>query len=118
MLPELVGRICNYLNASVGVVMLYVPDTHELELMNPIWVTGYPLDGGELTVSVGAGGVLAQVFKSGKPILLDQIAERPDSYGILGELGLKEAMVAPLRVEQFKVGVIAVGDPVDGDFWS
>ncbi len=116
VLPELVGRICNYLNASVGVVMLYVPDTHELELMNPIWVSGYPLDGGEMTVSVGAGGVLAQVFKSGKPILLDQIAERPDSYGILGDLGLKEAMVAPLRVEQFKVGVIAVGDPVDGAF--
>jgi signal transduction histidine kinase len=116
VLPELVGRICTYLNAQVGVVMLYVPDSHELRLMDPIWVTGYPLEAGDVSVSVSAGGVLAQVFKSGKPVLLDQIAERSESYGILGELGLKEAMVAPLRVEQFKVGVIAVGDPVDGSF--
>jgi signal transduction histidine kinase len=116
VLPELVGRICTYLNAQVGVVMLYVPDSHELRLMDPIWVTGYPLEAGDVSVSVSAGGVLSQVFKSGKPVLLDQIAERSDSYGILGDLGLKEAMVAPLRVEQFKVGVIAVGDPVDGSF--
>lgn len=116
VLPELVGRICTYLNAQVGVVMLYVPDSHELKLMDPIWVTGYPLEAGDVSVSVSAGGVLSQVFKSGKPVLLDQIAERSESYGILGDLGLKEAMVAPLRVEQFKVGVIAVGDPVDGSF--
>ncbi len=116
VLPELVGRICNYLNAQVGAVMLYVPDTHELRLMNPLWVTGYPLDAGDFSVSVSAGGVLAQVFKSGKPVHLDNIADRPDSHGILGELGLTEAILAPLRVEQFKVGVIAVGDPVSGNF--
>jgi signal transduction histidine kinase len=116
VLPELVGRICNYLNAQVGVVMLYVPDTHELRLMNPLWVTGYPLEAGEFTVPVSAGGVLAQVFKSGKPVHLDNISDRPETYGILGELGLKEAILAPLRVEQFKVGVIAVGDPTSGTF--
>ena len=116
VLPELVGRICTYLNAQVGVVMLYVPETHELKVMNPIWVTGYPLEAGDITISVSAGGVLAQVFKSGKAVLLKKIAEKPESYGVLGELGLSEAMVAPLKVEQFKVGVIAVGDPVDGTF--
>ena len=116
VLPELVGRICTYLNAQVGVVMLYIPDTHELKVMNPIWVTGYPLQIPEIRIPVGTGGVLAQVFKSGKPVLLQRIADKPESYGVLGELGLVEAMVAPLRVEQFKVGVIAVGDPVIGNF--
>ncbi len=116
VLPELVGRICTYLNAQVGVVMLYIPDSHELKVMNPIWVTGYPLAIPEIRIPVGTGGVVAQVFKSGKPVLLQRIAEKPDSYGVLGELGLVEAMVAPLRVEQFKVGVIAVGDPVVGNF--
>ncbi|CAN5175579.1 hypothetical protein BH18ACT5_BH18ACT5_01920 [soil metagenome] len=116
VLPELVGRICSYLNAQVGVVMLYVPDTHELKLMNPLWVTGYPLEAGEVSVPVSAGGVIAQVFKSGKPVHLDRISERPDAFGILGELGLTEAILAPLRVEQFKVGVIAVGDPTSGSF--
>jgi signal transduction histidine kinase len=116
VLPELVGRICTYLNAQVGVVMLYIPDTHELKVMNPIWVTGYPLQIPEIRIPVSTGGVLAQVFKSGKPVLLQRIADKPESYGVLGELGLVEAMVAPLRVEQFKVGVIAVGDPVIGNF--
>lgn len=116
VMPELVGRICTYLNAQVGVVMLYIPETHELKVMNPIWVTGYPLAAGDITISVSVGGVLAQVFKSGKPVLLQRIADKPEAYGVLGELGLTEAMVAPLRVEQFKVGVIAVGDPVEGNF--
>lgn len=116
VLPELVGRICTYLNAQVGVVMLYIPETHELKVMNPIWVTGYPLEAGDITISVSTGGVLPQVFKSGKPVLLQRIADKPEAYGVLGELGLSEAMVAPLRVEQFKVGVIAVGDPVEGTF--
>jgi signal transduction histidine kinase len=116
VLPELVGRICTYLNAQVGVVMLYIPETHELKVMNPIWVTGYPLEAGEISISVSMGGVLAQVFKSGKPVLLQRIADKPEAYGVLGELGLAESMVAPLRVEQFKVGVIAVGDPIDGNF--
>ena len=116
VLPELVGRICTYLNAQVGVVMLYIPETHELKVMNPIWVTGYPLEAGEITISVSSGGVLSQVFKSGKAVLLKRIGEKPENYGVLGELGLSEAMLAPLKVEQFKVGVIAVGDPVEGTF--
>jgi signal transduction histidine kinase len=116
VLPELVGRICTYLKAQVGVVMLYIPETHELKVMNPIWVTGYPLEAGDITVSVSQGGILAQVFKSGKPILLQRIGEKPEAYGVLGDLGLSEAMVAPLRVEQFKVGVIAVGDPLAANF--
>ena len=116
VLPELVGRICTYLNAQVGVVMLYIPETHELKVMNPIWVTGYPLEAGDITISVSTGGVLSQVFKSGKAVLLQRIADKPENYGVLGDLGLNEAMVAPLKVEQFKVGVIAVGDPVEGTF--
>ena len=35
---------------------------------------------------------------------------------MLGELGLSQALVAPLRVEGFSVGVIAVGDPYRGSF--
>ena len=118
VLPELVGRICTYLNAQVGVVMLYIPETHELKVMNPIWVTGYPLEAGDISIKVSSGGVLPQVFKSGKAVLLKSISEKPENYGVLGDLGLNEAMVAPLRVEQFKVGVIAVGDPVEGAFAS
>lgn len=118
VLPELVGRICTYLNAQVGVVMLYIPDTHELKVMNPIWVTGYPLESDEIKIPVSTGGLVAQVFKSGKPVLVQKIADKPEAHGILGELGLTEALVAPLRVEQFKVGVIVVGDPVSGSFES
>jgi signal transduction histidine kinase len=116
VLPQLVGRICSYLSAQVGVVMLYNADLHELKMLSPIWVNGVPLEIAEIRIPVMGGGIIAQVFKSGKAVLLDRIAENPDNYGVLGELGLNEAMVAPLKVEQFKVGVIAVGDPQQGAF--
>ena len=42
IVPHLIGTICKYLDAQVGVVLLYDPDRHRLELMSPIWVNGYP----------------------------------------------------------------------------
>jgi signal transduction histidine kinase len=35
---------------------------------------------------------------------------------LLKDLGLKQALVAPLKVEAMRVGVIVVGDPYEGDF--
>jgi signal transduction histidine kinase len=116
VLPELVGRICSYLDAQVGAVLLYMPESHELEVMSPVWVNGVPLQVGGVRIPVRSNSVLAQVFKSGRPLLLDRISDKAEAYGVLGELGLTQAMVAPLKVEQFKVGVIAVGDPAHGSF--
>ncbi|MCZ6737344.1 MAG: ATP-binding protein, partial [Actinobacteria bacterium] len=41
---------------------------------------------------------------------------KTDSHVLLQELGLKQALVAPLKVEAMRVGVIVVGDPYLHDF--
>jgi two-component system sensor histidine kinase KdpD len=93
-----------------------VPERHALDVMSPIWVNGLPLDIGPTRVRVSEAGLLPQVFRSGRPALIDPVNPRSIAHGLLAELGLEQAMVAPLRVEQFSVGVIAVGDAVQGSF--
>ena len=115
-LPQIVGTICNYLAAQIGVVFLYQPDDHSLKIMSPMWVNGHTLDVGDLKIRVTSGGIIPQVFRSGKALHLEAIDENPDNFGVVGELGMSEALIAPLRVEGFNVGVIAVGDPVADSF--
>lgn len=111
-LPEIVGRICRYVDAQVGVVFLYRPEDHTLRVVGPMWVNGHTLDVDEITVRVTGGGIVTKVFRSGQAIRLERIKERPDQFGVLGELGMDEAIVAPLRVEGHNVGVLAIGDPI------
>jgi signal transduction histidine kinase len=115
-LPQMVGTICRYLDAQVGVVFLYQPDDHSLEVMSPMWVNGHTLEVERLKVRVSGGGIVSQVFRSGRAIRLDRIADNPEQYGVIGELGLSTALIAPLRVEGYNVGVIAIGDPSSGSF--
>ncbi|HEY5649978.1 MAG TPA: ATP-binding protein [Acidimicrobiia bacterium] len=115
-LPQIVGTICTYLDAQIGVVFLYQPDDHSLKIMSPMWVNGHTLDVGDLKIRVTNGGIIPQVFRSGKAIHLEDIESNPDKFGVVGELGMSEALIAPLRVEGFNVGVIAVGDPTAGSF--
>jgi hypothetical protein len=112
-LPHIVGTICRYIGAQDGVVFLYHPDDHTLKVMSPMWVNGHTLDVGDIKLPISTGGIVPQVFRSGKPILLERVADSPEQFGVIGELGLKEAMVAPLRVEGYNGGAIAVGDPLD-----
>lgn len=116
VLPQLVGTICRYLEAQVGLVLLYVPDNHTLEVMSPIWVNGYPLDIGPTRVRVAEAGVLPQVYRSSRPTLVEPVNPGSTAHGLLAEIGLQNAMVAPLRVESSPVGVIAVGDSLHGSF--
>ncbi len=116
VLPQLVGTICRYLDAQVGVVLLYVPEYHSLDVMSPIWVSGLNLDIGPTRIRVADAGLLPQVFRSGRATMIDEVNPNSLAHGLLADLGLDQAMVAPLRVEQFSVGVIAVGDSTRGAF--
>ena len=115
-LPEIVGRICRYVDAQVGVVFLHRPEDHTLRIMSPMWVNGHVLDVDDITIRVTSGGIVSQVFRSGRAIRLERITQRPDQFGVLGELGIDEAIVAPLRVEGHNVGVLAIGDPAGNGF--
>jgi signal transduction histidine kinase len=116
IVPHLIGTICKYLDAQVGVVLLYDPDRHRLELMSPIWVNGYPLESDPITLDVAAAGIVTQTYRAGKPFYVREVDQDADHHILLKELGLKQALVAPLKVESLRVGVIIVGDPYVGDF--
>ncbi|HKZ25448.1 MAG TPA: ATP-binding protein [Acidimicrobiia bacterium] len=109
LLPKLVGTICHYLEAEVGVVMLHRPLVDTLTVVSPIWVAGQTLAVGTLELPARGAGELQRVFGAGTSAVIDQpLAEQ--EYGVLAELGLRQALVAPLRIENETIGLIAVGD--------
>ncbi|MFZ0625049.1 MAG: ATP-binding protein [Acidimicrobiia bacterium] len=116
IVPHLVGTICKYLDAQVGVVLLYNPDRHRLEVMSPIWVNGYPLDADPIMLDVASPAIVAQVYRAGKPFFVKEVDRDTDAHVLLKELGLRQALVAPLKVESLRVGAIIVGDPYVGEF--
>ncbi|MEE8407109.1 MAG: ATP-binding protein [Acidimicrobiia bacterium] len=116
IVPHLIGTICKYLDAQVGVVLLHDAEMARLEVMSPIWVNGYPLETEEMAVDINSTSVVAQTYRAAKPILVRQIDTQTDSHVLLKELGLKQALVAPLKVESMRVGIIVVGDPYANDF--
>ena len=116
IVPHLIGTICKYLDAQVGVVLLHDVDMNRLEIMSPVWVNGYPLETDPITVDIKANSVVSQTYRAAKPIHVKRLAEDSESHVLLRELGLEQALVAPLKVESMRVGVIVVGDPYDHDF--
>jgi signal transduction histidine kinase len=60
--------------------------------------------------------VVAQTYRAARPIYVKRVEKDSDSHVLLKDLGLKQALVAPLKVESMRVGAIVVGDPYDGDF--
>jgi len=116
IVPYLVGTICKYLDAQVGVVLLYNAERHRLEVMSPIWVNGHPLDTDPIVLDVASPAIVAQVYRSGRPFFVRDIDQDTDAHVLLKELGLGQALVAPLKVENLRVGAIIVGDPYAGSF--
>lgn len=116
IVPHLVGTICKYLDAQVGAVLLYDANQNRLEVMSPIWVNGYPLDTDPIVVDVAAPGVVSQTFRAAKPLFVREVDHTTDAHFLLRDLGLSQALVAPLKVESLRVGAIIIGDPYEGDF--
>jgi signal transduction histidine kinase len=116
IVPHLIGTICKYLDAQVGVVLLHDADMAQLEVMSPIWVNGYPLETEQITVDIKSPSVVSQTYRAAKPLLVRRVDDETDSHILLKELGLRQALVAPLKVEAMRVGVIVVGDPYEGEF--
>jgi signal transduction histidine kinase len=117
VVPNLVGTLCRYLEAQTGMVFMYRDDQFALELMNPIWVQGQDISvDTSLTLEAIDGGVIGQVFRSGIPLRLDSIWSNRSKFGVLGEMGISEVLIAPLTIDGQKVGVIAVAEPLSGAF--
>lgn len=117
VLPELVGRVANALEARVGVVLLYRRDQEALEVMSPIWVAGQTLRAEGYSLSLSEPSIAQQVFTSGEPAVfndLDERAEEADAF--LLELGSHELAAVPLRIESRPIGVLITAEKRDSHF--
>jgi signal transduction histidine kinase len=116
IVPYLVGTICKFLDAQVGAVLLHEAARSRLKVMSPIWVRGNTVETEETTVEVSTPNVIAQTFRASKPVHVRRVDPGSDAHLLLRDLGIEQAIVAPLKVEGMRVGVIVVGDPIKGDF--
>ncbi len=118
VVPQLVGRIGTYLAAEVGVVMLRDDTGLSLEVLSPIWAAGHTLDLAGYRVPIQADDLLAETYRLGEARIFRKLDRAAFDSGLLGELGLTSAMVAPLRVGGRSMGLIIVGDKRGGLFES
>lgn len=115
-LPVLVGRIGEYLHAQVGVLALRDPYRPFLNVMSPIWTVGNALEVDEYRIPLRNAGDLERVYMSGVPTIFENIDRDPDIHGLLGELGVHNAIAAPMKVEDRTLGVMVLADKADGRF--
>ncbi len=95
IVPHLIGTICKYLDAQVGVVLLHDGDLQRLEVMSPIWVNGYPLETDPISVEINAPSVVAQTYRAAKPIYVKRVDEDTDSHVLLKDLGSQTGLGGP-----------------------
>jgi signal transduction histidine kinase len=117
VLPELVGRVANALEARVGVVLLYRRDQEALEVMSPIWVAGQTLRAEGYSLSLSEPSIAQKVFTSGEPAVFDNLEENADEAdAFLLELGSRELAAVPLRIESRPIGVLITAEKRDSHF--
>ena len=117
VLPELVGRVANALEARVGVVLLYRRDEEALEVMSPIWVAGQTLRAEGYSLALSEPSIAQQVFTSGEPAVFNDLEERAEEAdAFLLELGSHELAAVPLRIESRPIGVLITAEKRDSHF--
>ena len=118
VLPQLVGKIGTYLDARLGAILLHNSQEAALEVLGPVWTTATPLDVGEYRVPLRVDSDVVSVFLSNQPRILANQDRSSPRDGLLGELGVQNAMIVPLTVENRTIGVMLVGDKLRGHFTS
>ena len=109
VLPELVGRVAHAVNARVGLVLLYDPESEHLNLMSPIWAAGHTVQAEEFSLTLDESSVGPRVFMGGDPIVINDID--PESGDRLtDELEAQRVAAVAMRVENRTIGVLLVGD--------
>lgn len=115
-LPILVGRIGQFLHAQVGALLLKDPTKPVLNVMSPIWTIGHELEVEGYRLPLRSPGALERVYTSGRPMIFNDLDENPERSGLLAELGVRNAIATPVRVEDRVLGVMVIADKIDGPF--
>ncbi|MEN8041878.1 MAG: ATP-binding protein [Actinomycetota bacterium] len=114
VLPELIGRVADSVNARVGLVLLYNGDDEQLELMSPIWVSGHTVRADEFSLGLDEPGICQRVFLSGDATAINEMHAIENHDRLAMELEASRVAAVAMRVENRTIGVLLVGDkPTD-----
>lgn len=110
VLPELIGRVADSVNARIGLVLLYDSAAERLELMSPIWVSGHTVSADELSLGLDEPGISQRVFMSGDATVINNTNDGTTHDRLAKELEAERVAVVAMRVENRTIGVLLVGD--------
>lgn len=110
VLPELIGRVAESVDARVGLVLLYDADTEHLQLMSPIWVSGHTVRADEFSLGLDEPGVAQRVFMSGDSQIINDTSQSSERDRLADELDAHRVAVVAMRIEDRTIGVLLVGD--------
>lgn len=110
VLPELIGRVAESVNARIGLVLLYDSSEERLELMSPIWVAGHTVSADEFGLALDEPGVSQRVFMSGDAAVINDATANLAHDRLAAELEAERLALVAMRVENRTIGVLLVGD--------
>ncbi len=116
IVPVLMGRIVDAVDARVGLVFLFRPDHDDLELISPLWVSGRTVRAEGYTLPLTEAGVVQRVFTSGEPVIRNQPVTDGDREPLLEDLDISKLAVVSMAVDERPIGVLVVADKAGGDF--
>ncbi|MCL1592916.1 MAG: hypothetical protein M3132_01020, partial [Actinomycetia bacterium] len=98
VLPELVGRVAQAVNARIGLILLYNPQTELLDLMSPIWVSGHTVHADEIKLALDEHGIGQRVFMSGDGQVLNDLNTEDRRDRLVAELEAASVAAVALRI--------------------
>ncbi len=114
VLPELIGRVAESVDARIGLVLMYDDKAGCLRLMTPIWVAGHTVPADEFVLPLDQRGLPQRVFTSGDGAMINRFEDRALEDRLADEVRADRIAAVALRLGVRTIGVLLVGDkPVD-----
>lgn len=110
VLPELIGRVAQSVEARVGLVLMYQPETEHLNLLSPIWAAGHTVPADDFSLGLDEPGIGPRVFMSGDPVVLNDSEQMGENDRLTAEVGADRLAAVAMRIENRTIGVLIVGD--------
>jgi len=110
VLPELIGRVAQSVDARVGLVLLYEPETEHLNLLSPIWAAGHTVPADAFSLGLDEPSVGPRVFMSGDPIVMNDTLDASTTDRLAAAIDADRLAAVAMRIENRTIGVLIVGD--------
>ena len=116
-LPVLLSRLSSYLDSGTGAWLIADEHSGMLRVASTVVIDGVAVEVDEpLEVRIRDTAFVSKALRSERPVGLRVDASKRERQGVLGRLGIRVALAAPLIVEGRRVGVVLVGNPRKGHY--